>query len=59
MTYNIQQEVTVDLDEVKKFVESIEYTRFLLENAPTFETAAFVLQSALDAIDAAAGQIDN
>ena len=57
--YNIQQEVTVDLDEVKSFVESSCFTRFLLENAPSFETAAFVLQSALDAIESAADQVDN
>jgi hypothetical protein len=52
-------ELTIDLDEVKNFIESSTFTQFLLEKAPSFECAAFVLQKLMDAVDEAAQSLDN
>ena len=52
-------ELTIDLDEVKDFIESKTFTQFLLEKAPSFECAAFVLQKLMDALDEAAQSLDN
>lgn len=52
-------EMTIDLDEVKEFVESEKFTRFLLDAAPSFGCAAFVLQKLFDAVDEAAQSLDN
>ena len=51
-------EMTIDLDEVKDFIESNKFTRFLLDTAPSFETAAFVLQSLLNAVEEAKQSLD-
>jgi hypothetical protein len=52
-------EVTVDLDEVKSFIESPDFHQYLLAHTPSFETAAFVLQALLDAVESAATTLDN
>ena len=52
-------EVTVDLDDVRQFIESEKFSQFLLANTTEFTTAAFILQTLLDAVDAAATQVDN
>lgn len=51
-------ELTIDLEEVKEYIESNKFTRFLLDTAPSFETAAFVLQSLLNAVDDAKQSLD-
>ena len=52
-------EIMIDLDEVKKFIESEKFTRFLLGAAPSFDCAAFVLSKLFDAVDEAAQSLDN
>lgn len=52
-------ELTIDLNEVKEFIESYVFTQFLLDKAPSFECAAFVLQKLMDAVDEAAQSLDN
>ena len=52
-------EITVDLEEVKTFIEDPDFHQYLLSNAPNFETAAFVLQTLLDAVNTAAAEVDN
>ena len=52
-------EMTIDLEEVKEYIESEKFTRFLLDSAPSFGCAAFVLQKLLDALDEAAQSLDN
>lgn len=36
-------EMIIDLGEVKEYIESEKFTRFLLDSAPSFGCAAFVL----------------
>lgn len=36
-------EVEINLAEVKGFLENADFHRYLLANAPSFETAAFIL----------------
>lgn len=52
-------EMTIDLQEVKDYVESPKFTRFLLDSTPSFECAAFVLQALLDAVEQASQTLDN
>ena len=52
-------EVEVDLDEVKRVVEAPEFAQFLLSHTTQFSSAAFILQTLLDAIEAAASSVDN
>lgn len=51
-------ELTIDLEEVKEYIENAKFTRFLLDTAPSFETAAFVLQSLLNAVEEAKQSLD-
>lgn len=44
-------EMTVDLKEVKNFVESDKFIQFLLNNTTDFAVAAFILQTVLEKID--------
>ena len=39
----MQQEIEVDLDEVKEFIESSDFHQYLLANTTEFSTAAFIL----------------
>ena len=52
-------EITIDLDEVKAYIENPEFHRYLLDTAPSFEAAAFILQTLLDAVESAVNQVDN
>ena len=52
-------EVTVDLAEVKRLIESDEFCQFLLSHTTEFSSAAFILQTLLNAVDEAAQQVDN
>ena len=45
--------VDVDIKAVEKFVTSDKFTNFLLSNTTDFGVAAFVLQSCLEAVEAA------
>lgn len=54
----MEQEITVDLDEVKAFVENPDFHRFLLDNTNEFSTAAFILQTLLDAVENASQSVD-
>ena len=45
-------EISVDIEEVENFILSDKFRDFLLDNT-TFGTAAFVLQSLLNAVDEA------
>lgn len=51
-------EMTVNLTEIKKFVESKKFTQFLLNNTTDFSVAAFVLQALLDRIEAEEKKLD-
>lgn len=53
------EEITINLDEVKEFVENPSFHMYLLENTPSFETAAFILQTLLDKVKEAAASVDN
>lgn len=44
-------EVTVDLDEVKEFIESDNFINFLLSNTVNINVAVFILQELEKAID--------
>lgn len=46
--------IEVDLNDVKQFVESADFAQYLLSHTTDFTTAAWILQTLLDAIDAAA-----
>ena len=43
--------LTVDIDNVEKFVLSDEFRNFLMSKTTNFGTAAFVLQTLLEKID--------
>lgn len=45
-------EMTVNPEEVKRFVESDKFIQFLLNNTTDISVAAFILQAALDRLDA-------
>ena len=52
-------EIEIDLADVKGFLENADFHRYLLANTPNFETAAFILQAALDAVENATQLVDN
>lgn len=54
----MEQEIIVDLDEVKAFVENPDFHHYLLTNTNEFSTAAFILQTLLDAIENASQSVD-
>ena len=47
----MNMDMTVNLEDVKKFIESQKFTQFLLSNTTEFSTAAFILQTLLDKIE--------
>ena len=51
--------VNVDLQDVKNFIESEKFCQFLLNNTTQFTTAAFILQSVMNAVEEAAATVDN
>jgi hypothetical protein len=50
MDFNIE----VDLNDVKQFIDSPDFAQYLLSHTTDFATAAWILQTLLDAVDAAA-----
>lgn len=44
-------ELSVDIEEVKKFILSDDFRDYLLNNTTDFGVAAFILQSLLNAVD--------
>ena len=52
-------EVEVDLDEVKRTIEAPEFAQYLLSHTTQFSSAAFILQTLLDAVEGAAASLDN
>lgn len=54
----LDTEITIDLEEVKNYIENPQFSQFLLSTAPNFETAAFVLQSLLNAVEEAKQSVD-
>ena len=52
-------EVEVDLDEVKRTIEAPEFAQYLLSHTTQFSSAAFILQTLLDAVESAAASLDN
>ena len=52
-------DITIDLQEVKDYIENPKFAMYLLETCPSFECAAFVLQSLVDAVQNAAQSVDN
>lgn len=44
-------DMTVNLEDVREFIESQKFTQFLLSNTTEFSTAAFILQTLLDKIE--------
>ena len=54
----MEQEIIVDLDEVKAFVENPDFHQYLLANTNEFSTAAFILQTLLDAVENASQSVD-
>ena len=55
----LNTKITIDLEEVEKFLHSDEYINWLLNNTTDFTIAAFVLQAGFDALENARAQIDN
>jgi len=46
----MNMDMTVNLKNVKEFIESQKFTQFLLSNTTDFSTAAFILQTLLDKV---------
>lgn len=44
-------EVSVNIEDVEKFITNEKFTDFLLKNTTDFGVAAFIMQSLLDAIE--------
>ena len=47
-------DIEVDLDEVRQVIESPDFAQYLLTHTTDFASAAWILQTLLDAIDVAA-----
>lgn len=43
--------MSVDIEEVEKFITSDKFVQFLLNNTTDFAVAAFVLQTVMDKLD--------
>jgi hypothetical protein len=52
-------ELEVNLAEVKSVIEHPDFAQYLLSHTTSFGAAAFILQTLLDAVDAAATSVDN
>ena len=52
-------DITIDLQEVKDYIENPKFATYLLETCPNFECAAFVLQSLINAVQNTAQSVDN
>lgn len=51
-------ELNVNLNFVTDFIESDKFHQFLLSNTTEFETAAFILQSLMDAVENAKASME-
>ena len=51
--------MTVDLNEVKRLVESDEFVQFLLSHTSDLAVAGYILQRILEAVEADAASLDN
>ena len=49
--FNLNTTMSVNLSEIKTFIESDKFIQFLLNNTTDFAVAAFVLQALEDKID--------
>ena len=49
--------VQVDLEEVEAFIKNQDFHYYLVNNVSDFNSAAFILQTLLDAVDAAKKQL--
>ena len=49
--FNLNTTMSVNLNEIKTFIESDKFIQFLLNNTTDFAVAAFVLQTLEDKID--------
>ena len=47
---NFNTEMTVDVNEVREFIESDKFVQFLLNNTTDFSVAAFILQAVFNAL---------
>lgn len=47
----MEMEMSVNLNDVKNFIESDKFIQFMLNNTTDFATAAFVLQTLLEKVD--------
>ena len=52
----MNMDMTVNLEDVREFIESQKFTQFLLSNTTEFSTAAFILQILLDKIEELEGE---
>lgn len=48
---NLETTVSVDLEDVREFVEGQKFLQFLLNNTTDFTTAGFILQTLLDKLE--------
>lgn len=55
----MQQHIEIDLQEVRELITDINFTTFLLEHTQSFEIAAFILQTLLDATKVPSSQAGN
>lgn len=49
--FNLNTTISVNLEEIKTFIESDKFIQFLLNNTTDFAVAVFVLQALEDKID--------
>lgn len=47
----MNMDMTVNLKDVREFIESQKFTQFLLSNTTEFSTAAFILQTLLNKVE--------
>ena len=47
-------EIEIDLQEIDQFIRSVEFQQFLLARSGSFESAAWILQTLIDAVNSVA-----
>lgn len=55
---NLDTTMSIDLDEVKEFIESDKFIQFLLNNTTDFGVAAYILQRLQDCIEEDSKNVD-
>lgn len=53
--YSLNMDVSIDLEDTRYFIEN-DLVAFLVNNAPNFETSAFILQILLEKMDELSSQ---